>query len=111
MTLPRHAVFPLLDADQPLAKRAPAVDENGKALSDFMMLIPGLRDKPGHLVQTTLRDIHAVLACFQDTVVFAELNLKLNLLWISMRPVTGMRNEIACAVQNRVPEAKLITHI
>lgn len=111
MNLPRHSVYPLLDANEPLSKRAPAVDEHGKALSDFMMLIPGLREQPRHLIQSTLSDIHAALACFQEIVVFAELNLKLNLLWISMRPVTGMRNEIAWAVQNRVPQAKLITHI
>lgn len=111
MNLPRHSVYPLLDANEPLFKRAPAVDEHGKALSDFMMLIPGLREQPRHLIQNTLKDIHAVLACFQEIVVFAELNLKLNLLWISMRPVTGMRNEIAWAVQSRVPEARLISHI
>ena len=111
MNLPRHAVFPLLDANEPLSKRAPAVAEDGQILSDFMMLIPGLREKPRHLLQATLEDIQATLACFQEVVVFAELNLKLNLLWISLRPVTGMRNENAWAVQNRVPEAKLISHI
>ncbi|BAZ92928.1 hypothetical protein TspCOW1_22130 [Thiohalobacter sp. COW1] len=111
MNLPRHAVFPLLEANEPLFKRAPSVDGDGQILSDFMMLIPGLREKPRQLLQRTLDDIQAVLACFQEVVVFAELNLKLNLLWISMRPVTGMRNEIAWAVQNRVPEAKLISHI
>src|SRR5690606_15117626 len=76
MNLPKLSLFPFMDAAEPLGKRAPAVDENGKALSDFMMIIPGLRDKPQMLIQQTLYDIHAVLACFQHAVVFAELNLR-----------------------------------
>lgn len=111
MNLPKVSLFPLLDATQPLRFRAPAVDEHGKALSDFMMIIPGLRDKPRQLIQQTLYDIHAALACFQDAVVFAEMNLKLNLLWVSIRPLHGIRWEIASAVQNRVPDARLVSHI
>ena len=110
MNLPKLSVS-LLDGSEPLHKRAPAVDENGKALSDFMMIIPGLRDKPRALVQQTMADIHAALSCFQDAVVFAEFNLKLNLLWVSIRPVHGIRVEIATAVQNRVPNARLVSHI
>ncbi|MDX5446729.1 MAG: hypothetical protein LPJ87_11860 [Zoogloeaceae bacterium] len=111
MNLPKLSLFPLMDAAEPLGKRAPAVDEHGKALSDFMMIIPGLRDKPRQLIQQTLYEIHSALACFQHAVVFAELNLKLNLLWVSIRPLHGIRIEIATAVQNRVPEARLVSHI
>ena len=111
MNLPKVSLFPLLDAAEPLGKRAPAVDEHGKALSDFMMIIPGLRDKPRPLIQQTMFDIHAALACFQHAVVFAELNLKLNLLWVSIRPLHGIRFEIAAAVQHRVPGALLVSHI
>lgn len=110
MTLPKLSLE-LLTANEPLRMRAPAVDEYGKALSDFMMIIPGLKENSRDTVQRTLRDIHAALCCFQDTVVFAELNLKLNLLWVSVRPIDGLRFEIANAVQNRVPNARLVSHI
>lgn len=111
MNLPRLSLFPFMDAAEPLGKRAPAVDENGKALSDFMMIIPGLRDKPQLLIQQAMHDIHSALACFQHAVVFAELNLKLNLLWVSIRPIMGIRFEIANAVRLRVPDARLVSHI
>lgn len=111
MNLPKVSLFPMLDAAQPLRFRAPSVDEHGKALSDFMMIIPGLRDKPRQLIQQTLFDIQSTLACFQHAVVFAELNIKLNLLWVSIRPLHGIRMEIASAVQLRVPDARLVSHI
>ncbi|MBI5042042.1 MAG: hypothetical protein HZB57_12835 [Gammaproteobacteria bacterium] len=111
MNLPKLALFPLLDSAEPLRKRAPAVDEHGKALSDFMMIIPGLRNKPRQLIQQTLYDVHATLTCFQHAVVFAEFNLKLNLLWVSIRPLDNIRFEIANAVRLRVPDARLVSHI
>ncbi len=111
MSLPRITVFPLLDPEEPLRKRAPAVDETGRPLSDFMMIIPGLKERPQRLIQAVTTEIHAALACFPDAVVFAELNVKLNLLWVSIRPISGVRFEIASAIQNRVPEARLVSHI
>jgi len=103
--------FNILEGGEPLRKRAPSHDEHGRVVTDFMMLLPGLRDKPRLLINETLQTIHATLACFSEHVVFAELNLKLNLLWISCKPVKGMRNSIAGAIQDRVPGAKLVSHI
>ena len=111
MDLPRLSLFPLLDASQPLRKRAPAVDENGRALSDFMIIIPNLRKRPEQRIQQTMQDIHRVLAGFDDTVVFAELNLRLNLLWVSIRPITGIRDDIAQALRSVIPDARLVSHI
>jgi hypothetical protein len=91
--------------------RAPSHDEQGRPLADFMMLIPGLRDKPRHLIDTTIRDVHIALTHFSHAVVFAEFNLRLNLLWVSIRPIHGIRLEIAGAIQRHVPEAKLVSHI
>ncbi len=76
-----------------------------------MMLIPGLREKPKHLIESTIQDVHLALTRFNHVVVFAEFNLKLNLLWVSLKPVNGIRLEIAGAIQERVPEAKLVSHI
>ena len=96
---------------EPLRKRAPAFDEHGRALSDFMVLFPGLAKKPQHRIQDTVERIQAVFANFKHAVVFAELNLKLNLLWISIRPIPGIRFEIAGALRELIPEAKLVSHI
>jgi hypothetical protein len=107
-----RSLYPaMIPAAEPLRKRAPARDEHGKPLSDFMMLFPRLRDQPRHQVERTLIAIQGVLANFESNVVFAELNLKLNLLWVSIRPVQGLRLEIADAIQNLVPGAKLVSHI
>jgi hypothetical protein len=44
-------------------------------------------------------------------VVFAEFNVRLNLLWVSIRPITGIRFDITGAIQEQVPEARLVSHI
>ncbi|MHB8534548.1 MAG: hypothetical protein ACYDBW_03785 [Sulfuricaulis sp.] len=96
---------------EPLRKRAPAFDEHGKALSDFMMLFPGLVKKPQHYIQNAIEHIQTVFADFDHAVVFAELNLKLNLLWISVKPIPGVRFQIAEALRAAIPEARLVSHI
>lgn len=110
MTLPRLSVHFDTSAE-PLRKRAPSHDEHGKPLCDFMMLIPGLRDKPKYMIDNTIQDMHIVLTHFNHAVVFAEFNLKLNLLWVSIRSIQGIRLEIASAIQEQVPEAKLVSHV
>jgi hypothetical protein len=96
---------------EPLRKRAPAFDEHGKALSDFMVLFPGLVKKPQHHIQAAIEHIQKVFSDFGHAVVFAELNLKLNLLWISVRPIPGVRFQIAEALRSAIPEARLVSHI
>lgn len=94
---------------RPLWQIAPTRDQSGGRLTDFMMLIPRLRDRPAGEIERTSRDIQSVLALHQD-VVFADLNLKLNLLWISLRPRPGAIAELVAAIRLRVPEALLIAH-
>jgi hypothetical protein len=93
----------------PLWQVAPTRDNAGKRLTDFMMLIPHLRSRPLAEIERASRDIHAVLALHRD-VVFADLNLKLNLLWVSLRPSPGAISELAAAIRVRVPEAVLVAH-
>jgi hypothetical protein len=76
-----------------------------------MVLIPGLKDKPQGMINRTINNVHLTLMHYQDTVVFAEFNLRLNLLWVSIRPSPGVSHEITGAIQERVPEAKLVSHI
>jgi len=93
----------------PLWQVAPTRDSAGRRLTDFMMLIPRLRSRPSAEIERTSRDIQAVLALHQD-VVFADLNLKLNLLWVSLRPRQGAISELVAAIRLRVPEAVLVAH-
>lgn len=103
--------LPFLDPGEPLRNRAPTVDENGHAVTDFMMIFPGLRKKPMVQINQALRDVQMILSRYTDVVVFAEMNVGLNLLWVSLKPVTGMRFEIAEALRGRIPEAKLVSHL
>ncbi len=93
----------------PLWQVAPTRDSAGQRLTDFMMLIPHLRLRPPGEIEQASRAIQSVLSLHQD-VVFADLNLRLNLLWVSLRPRQGAISELAAAIRLRVPEALLIAH-
>jgi hypothetical protein len=95
---------------EPLWKRAPSHDEYGRPLGDFMMIIPRLSSRSIHYVQSTLRAIDAVLKEFYHAVVFADMNLRLNILWVSVRPIPGICFELASAIKLQVPEALLVAH-
>lgn len=92
---------------EPLWRIVPTRDENGRLLTDFMMLIPRLCEKSASEVERITGHIRAILALHAD-VVFADLNLALNLLWVSLRPTHGAMAEIAAAIRMRVPEAVLV---
>lgn len=93
---------------EPLWKRAPGRDEDGRPLPDFMMLIPRLGKRPGLIIQRTLADIDAVLQDYRHAVVFADMNLRLNVLWVTVRPIPGICLELPAALKVRVPEAMLV---
>ena len=98
---------PDIRANGPLYERVPAYDEDGKPLSDFMMLIPGLRDWSRERMMDRVAGIQAVLSQHKQ-VVFADLNVPLNVLWVSIRPELGLIRSIVAELQDRVPEAKLV---
>ena len=97
-----------LNPAEPLWKRVPTRDVDGRLFSDFMMLIPKLRSRPSHIRDAVIAEIHAVLEHYRKVVVFADLNLKLNVLWVSVRPVPGICLELPAAIKCRVPEAMLV---
>lgn len=72
-----------------------------------MMLLPGLRDLPESGVGNKLALLNAVL-CNCREVVFADLNLPLNLLWVSVRARPGVIVELASAIMTCLPEARLV---
>lgn len=92
----------------PLYKRAPREDEHGRPLSDFMMIIPKLRERPEHLIEETVSKIERVLNRFTHAVVFADLNLKLNVLWVIVRPEAKVSWRLPAAINNAVPDALLV---
>ncbi|HUW28496.1 MAG TPA: hypothetical protein VMV97_07790 [Sulfuriferula sp.] len=93
----------------PMWKVVPTHDENGKMLTDFMMLLPKLRQQPKDYIERTVLSIEAVLAGYRE-VVFADVNLSINVLWVSLRHRSGAVLEIAGAIRSRVPEALLVGH-
>ena len=96
-------------ANTPLWQRVPTRDESGQYLGDFMMIIPGLKKASPEHRKKTLNALTKVLASYADIVVFADLNMKMSLLWVSIKPVKGMMIEIPTAIIKVVPEAKLIS--
>ncbi|MGD2082401.1 MAG: hypothetical protein PVF91_05520 [Chromatiales bacterium] len=97
-----------LQPSEPLWRRVPSRDERGRALTDFMMLIPRLRHWPQRRIEAVYREIQTVFEHYAESVVFADLNLDLNVLWVSVRPRPGICLELAAAVKHRVPEAVLV---
>ena len=98
-----------LSPGEPLWKRVPTRDEAGRLLADFMMLIPKLKSRPYPYIQAAAAYIKAVLSR-HDEVVFADVNLELNVLWVSHRYRPGLMWEIVSAVRLRLPEAVLVAH-
>jgi hypothetical protein len=97
-----------LSASEPLWKRAPARDDKGRSYSDIMMIIPKLAKRPQEQIQERIQRIATVLEAYKHVVVFADLNLKINVLWISFTPVSGLTYELAAAIKCQIPEAVLV---
>lgn len=72
-----------------------------------MMLICGMQHWPGYRKADAIAHVHRILSGYSE-VVFADLNLKIDLLWVSVRPRYGVISEIAAELQQRIPEAKLV---
>ena len=96
-----------MEPGTPLWQIVPTRGADGKPLADFMMLIPKLRNCPQHEINIALNNIQKVLESCHD-VVFANFNLKINVLWVSVNCRPGIILELVAAIQARVPEALLI---
>ncbi len=88
----------------------PKRDDEGQLLTDFMMLAPGLKHKPPEEVEALLVLVRGVLERFGDLVVFADFNLSLNLLWVSLKCRPGAMSVVVAALRARVPMLKLVGH-
>jgi hypothetical protein len=106
-TLPRTGLQ--MQPGVPLWKLAPTRDETGKLLCDFMVMIPRLKSRQPGYIGNAQNWIAGVLER-HDEVVFANMDLKLNLLWVSHRYRAGLMLEIVSAIRLHLPEAVLVAH-
>jgi hypothetical protein len=105
----RSPKIPHLEPAEPLWKRVPTRDAHGRRLSDFMMIIPGLREKRGAELLGIVNRVEHVLDHYQNAIVFADLNLRLSVLWVTVRPIPRICLDIASAIHFLIPEARLVT--
>lgn len=98
-----------MEPGEPLYKYVPTKDANGRSLADFMMLIPKLKTRPQHEINATLMNLQRALEKYDD-VVFVNINLKINVLWVSIHAKPGLIFRIVGSIHELVPEALLVTH-
>jgi len=104
-----HPHHPLQQAT-PLWRRVPTRDAQGKPLSDFMMIFPAVDFQQKPQFDFIVDQIQQVFHYYQESIVFADLNVKLKLLWVSIYAIPGMCLEISTAINYRIPESRLVSH-
>lgn len=92
----------------PLWKLAPTRDNNGGPVSDVLIIIPKLKTKPEQYIKNTLANIEFVLKQFNDEVLFANLDMKLNTLWVSFKAIPGVYAKLVSQLKISIPEAVLV---
>ncbi len=98
-----------IEPTQPLHQRVPTRAEDGSPYTDFMVLIPGIRELPEAEIAERISGLQAVLGRYRQ-VVFADLNVRLNLLWVTLVPERGLISDLMSALRQRVPEVRLVGH-
>ena len=96
-----------IEPGEPLHQRAPTHDEFGKPVGDFMMLIPGLRQLSSIRTNGIVTELQAALEPYNE-VLFADLNVSKNVLWVSVRAIPGIIPQIVESIRTRVPEALVV---
>ncbi len=107
-TLPRISID--LHASKPLWQRVPTRTSAGEFACDFMMLIQQFNKQTALIQQEIINNVYAILRQYSGAILFAELNVKLNVLWVSHLPRPGLGLEVAARIHDCVPQAKLVTH-
>lgn len=94
---------------RPLWQRVPTRTDSGERAADFMMLVRKLNQLDTSRQQRVLDQLHAVLNLYRRQILLVDLNLRINLLWVSHTPRPGLGFEIAAHIHHEVPQAKLIS--
>ena len=97
-----------LSPAEPLWKLAPTRDKDGGPVSDLLMIIPKLKTKPEQYIKDTLANIEFALKQYKNEILFANLDMKLNTLWVSFKAVPGVYGDIVFTLKSSVPEAVLV---
>ena len=97
-----------LSPAEPLWKLAPTRDEDGGPVSDVLMIIPKLKTKSEMHIKDTMANIEFALKQFSNEVLFANMDMKLNTLWVSFKAVPGVYAGIVSTLKTNVPEAVLV---
>lgn len=108
LSQPRQENLLSLSPAEPLWQRVPTRDDEGRLLGDFMMIIPQLNSLSTPKLQKIIDKLDKLLCLYQQSVVFADLNLKMNVLWISHKQHHGLGLELAAAIHACIPEARLV---
>ena len=98
-----------IQSSEPLWRRVPTRDPSGKPYADFMMLIPGLKNFESSRMHTVVDKVETALKYYEKDIILADLNLKINVLWVTIKPHVGLSTEIAALIHHLVPEAKLVS--
>ncbi len=98
-----------MQSSEPLWKRAPTRDMTGRPYADFMMLIPGLKHFGASRIRDIVKQMESVLNQYEKDIIMADLNLKINVLWVTIQPHIGLTSEIAALIHHLIPEAKLVS--
>ena len=93
---------------EPLWKLAPTRDENGGPVSDVLIIIPKLKTQSEQYIKDTLANIEFALKQFSNEILFANVDMKLNTLWVSFKAVPGVYVDIVSTLRANVPEAVLM---
>jgi hypothetical protein len=98
------------EAGQPLWQRVPKRDAAGRPYVDFMMLAPGLNKRPALEQHQVMVLVRGVLERFGDDIVFADFNIDINVLWVSLRCQPGLLSRVVCLLRAKVPMLRLVSH-
>lgn len=98
---------PWLPANE-LWRIVPKRDDKGRYCADFMMLLPGLKKANATRKVQVYGLLQSALDDFGEQILFAEVNLKLNSVWVSVVAKPGLCSEVASVIHEKIPDALLV---
>ena len=97
-----------LHPGNPLWQRVPTRDRAGRQCVDFMLLIPGIKHYSPAAREAQWLRLRDSLALFEQSLEYVDFNQQLGLIWVSLKPVPGIMKVVVLAIQQQLPEARLV---